>query len=163
MSTCHTKVWLYNNQFWGGFSDWVHHMTRPIQCLFSTAARSITNILVKICSEDDAEHSENMTLGMENDDGEKCTTDQLQVSAGDSLISFRPGQFGDECSNFKVTSTTKVWASSPGNASLCLSHLILDNVEKESGLTRSQLCRFDQEEFYRVYNQESVSIPLICS
>ena len=56
------------------------HRTRPIKCLLSTAAKSITNILVKNCSEDDAEHSENMTLVMENDDGEKCTTDRLQVS-----------------------------------------------------------------------------------
>ena len=138
-------------------------MTRPVRCLFSTAAKSITNILVKTCSEDDTVHSDQLTLEMENDDGERCTTDRLKVSAGESLENFSPGQFGEECSNFKVTTTTRVWASSPGKASLCLSHLILDNVVKESGLTRSQLCRFDQEGFYQIYDQEIISIPLTCT
>ena len=68
-------------------------MTRPVSCLFSSAVKSITNILVKTCSGDDQ-----LTLEMENDDGERCTTDRLKVSAGSSLENFSPGQFGEECS-----------------------------------------------------------------
>ena len=100
---------------------------------------------------------------MENDDGERCTTTGLEASRGKDLISFSPRQFGEDCSQFRVTSTTKVWASNPGNDNLCLTHLILDTVNRENGIARSQLCRFDQMELYKIYDQENKSIPLICN
>ena len=161
--SCHTKVWLDSNQFYGGFSDWSNHLNRPVRCEFSTATRSITKIMVKICSEDDTQASEEMTLVLENDDGERCTTRRLQVSDRQALVNFSPGQMGSECANFKVTSTTKVLASTPDNASLCLSHVILDTADKLSPKARSQICKFDQNEFFKIYTEEKMSIPLICT
>ena len=63
-SPCHTKVWLDSNQFYGGYSDWQNHQARPVRCEFSTATRSITNILVKTCSEDEAHSSMELTLDL---------------------------------------------------------------------------------------------------
>ena len=100
---------------------------------------------------------------MENDDGERCTTSSLAMSGRESLANFTPRQLGEDCSQFRVTSTTKVWASNSGTDSLCLTHLILDTVNRENGIARSQLCRFDQMELYKIYDQENKSIPLICN
>ena len=99
---------------------------------------------------------------MENDDGERCTTTGLEASRGKDLISFSPRQFGEDCSQFRVTSTTKVWASNPGNDNLCLTHLILDTVEREGGRARAQVCRLDKKDMFQVNIQGNFSIPLIC-
>ena len=116
--------------------------------------------MVKICSDEDAHSSEELTLVIENEDGERCTTTGLDVSRGKDLISFSPRQFGENCSRFKVTSTTKVWARNPGNDNLCLTHLILDTVESERA--RAQVCRLDKKDMFQVNIQGNFSIPLIC-
>ena len=103
---------------------------------------------------------------LENEEGEKCTTRKLEVSHRNDLVEFSPRQLGTECSNFRVISTTKVWVSTGRNSSLCLSHVILDtadNVEKAKSKSRSQICKFDQDEFYKIYTSEELSIPLICT
>ena len=119
--------------------------------------------MVKICSDEDAHSSEELTLVMENEDGERCTTSRLEMSGRESLAYFTPRQLGEDCSRFKVTSKTKLLASNSGTDNLCLTHLILDTVNRENGIARSQLCRFDQMELYKIYDQENKSIPLICN
>ena len=119
--------------------------------------------MVKICSEDEAHSSEELTLVLENEDGESCTTRRLRMSDRQTLANFSPGQFGEQCSQFRVTATTKVWASNSGKDNLCLTHLILDTVNRENGIARSALCRFDQDELFKIFDEEINSIPLICS
>ena len=118
--------------------------------------------MVKICSDEDAHSSEELTLVIENEDGERCTTTGLDVSRGKDLISFSPRQFGENCSRFKVTSTTTVMASNPGNDNLCLTHLLLDTVEGASGRGRVQVCRYDKKDKFNINIQGNFTQPLIC-
>ena len=155
-STCHTKISLDSNAFYEGFSDWVKHKSFPIRCLFSTAVNSITHIMVKVCSEDDGHQPDLLTLELENDDGERCKEEGLKVSTRQAFVSIIPRK----CQHFKVTSTTKILASSSsGSGNFCLSHLYLDTVNKKTSKTRSQYCRFDQNNLV----EDKLSIPLICA
>ena len=140
---------------------WEDYEKRLVRCVFSKATISITKIWIKLCSE--YKTLRNLTLILENDYEERCTAKNLKVSAKDSLSSFRQGELGTECTDFQVTSTTKVWAFTGDQEDMCLSHLLLDYSPKEGAKARSQVCKFDQDEFYKIYNQEKMSMPLICN
>lgn len=140
-------------------SNWGHYEDRLVSCVFSTATKSITKIWIKLCSEYGS--LRNLTLTLENDNEERCTAKNLEVSA--RVVTFSPRQLGAECQHFQVTSTTKVWASTGDQEDMCLSHLLMDTADKKSAKARSQVCKFDQDEFYKIYTQEKMSMPLICN